>query len=308
MSHDQNFKNLILDYPLDALRLFAPAEAARLDTQVKISSVRQEQLKSRLGDHFRELDCPLRVDWPDGRCETLLFALEEETATRHFSIHRLVHYCVDLASLCKTDRVIPVVIFLRPGQCAQRLQLGSEQRTYLDFHYVACHLARLPFETYRESDNIVARLNLPNMRHTATQRVEVYGQAMRGLLTLEDNPHKQEKYSDFIEKYGALNLEEQAQYQQDYPEEEHTMLAFAERHREAGKLEGLKVAEQCRAEGIQQGMQQGVIQTLLSQLTLKFGHSLDDNLKQRIAKADVATLQSWSMRILTANSVQEVLN
>ncbi len=24
MSHDQNFKNLLLDYPLDALRLFAP--------------------------------------------------------------------------------------------------------------------------------------------------------------------------------------------------------------------------------------------------------------------------------------------
>ena len=46
---------------------------------------------------------------------------------------------------------------------------------------------------------------------------------------------------------------------------------------------------------------------LLSQFTLKFGDGLDDSIKQQIAKADIATLQDWSMRILTANSVQEVL-
>jgi hypothetical protein len=36
MSHDQNFKNLILDYPRAALALFAAAEAADLDADVRI--------------------------------------------------------------------------------------------------------------------------------------------------------------------------------------------------------------------------------------------------------------------------------
>lgn len=38
-SHDQNFKNLILDYPLQALQLFAPQEAAALDASVSFDVV-----------------------------------------------------------------------------------------------------------------------------------------------------------------------------------------------------------------------------------------------------------------------------
>jgi len=68
-SHDQNFKNLILDYPRQALEFFAEQEAVGLDQQVRITPIRQEQLKERLGDRFRELDVPLLVEWPDGRRE-----------------------------------------------------------------------------------------------------------------------------------------------------------------------------------------------------------------------------------------------
>ena len=50
MDHDQNFKNLILDYPRQALELFAAAEAGALDASVQITPVRQEQLKERLGE------------------------------------------------------------------------------------------------------------------------------------------------------------------------------------------------------------------------------------------------------------------
>ena len=54
-SHDQNFKNLILDYPQQALEFFAAQEAVGLDQQARIIPVRQEQLKERLGDQFRAL-------------------------------------------------------------------------------------------------------------------------------------------------------------------------------------------------------------------------------------------------------------
>ena len=47
ISHDQNFKNLILDYPREALQLFAAREAQLLDNTVRIVPVRQEQLKQR---------------------------------------------------------------------------------------------------------------------------------------------------------------------------------------------------------------------------------------------------------------------
>ncbi|WP_230874639.1 hypothetical protein [Methylomonas sp. LL1] len=53
--HDQSFKNLILDYPLEALAFFAPVEATEDMAQARIIPIRQEQLKERLGDRFREL-------------------------------------------------------------------------------------------------------------------------------------------------------------------------------------------------------------------------------------------------------------
>jgi len=86
--HDQNFKNLIIDYPHDALRFFAEAEAAGLDASVRILPIRQEQLKERLGGRFRELDVPLLVEWPDGARQAILFALEEETDPRRSTLNR----------------------------------------------------------------------------------------------------------------------------------------------------------------------------------------------------------------------------
>ena len=115
MSHDQNFKNLILDYPLAAVSFFAEAEASGVDAGVRLNPIRQEQLQERLGERFRELDVPLRLEWPDGRREALLFVFEEETNPGRFSVHRLAHYCLDLAELCAPDRVVPVVNLPAPG-------------------------------------------------------------------------------------------------------------------------------------------------------------------------------------------------
>ena len=92
VSHDQNFKNLILDYPRDALAFFATEEAPLPEDDVEIIPARQEQLQERLGTHYRELDVPLLVEWADGRREAILFVLEEETNWRQFSPRRLAHY------------------------------------------------------------------------------------------------------------------------------------------------------------------------------------------------------------------------
>ena len=43
----------------------AAAETADMLADAKVLPVRQEQLKERLGERFRELDVPLLVEWPD---------------------------------------------------------------------------------------------------------------------------------------------------------------------------------------------------------------------------------------------------
>jgi hypothetical protein len=121
MMHDQNFKNLILDYPHQAIALFAASEAQAIDADARVTPVRQEQLQERLGERFRELDVPLLVQWPDGRREAILFVIEEETEPARFSVHRLAHYCLDLSELLHTRRVVPVVVFLHVGLCPRAI-------------------------------------------------------------------------------------------------------------------------------------------------------------------------------------------
>jgi hypothetical protein len=291
MSHDQNFKNLIIDYPQQAVQFFAADETAHVDQGVRIIPIREEQLKERLGDRFRELDTPLLVEWPDGRREALLLVLEEETDTSKFSIHRLAHYCLDLAELFKTDRVVPVAIFLRQGQRPEELILGGDRHRYLAFRYLACALADLPWQDWRDSDNIVARLNLPNMRYDhPNERVAVYALALRGLVQLEPDPEKRLKYVDFVDIYADLTDAEREQYEREYPEETKTMQSFSTRMREEGKQIGIQIGEAAM---------------LLLLLEDKFG-PVPEQVRAQVEAANPESLLRWSRRVLRAESIEDV--
>lgn len=292
-SHDQNFKNLILDYPIQALQLFSPEEASSLDESVRIVPIRQEQLKERLGDRFRELDIPLLAEWPDGRREALLFILEEETNPNRFSIHRLAHYCLDVADLCQTSRVVPVVIFLNSnGKESTELTLGSERYTYLRFHYLRCALAEMKAEDYWESTNLIARLCLSLMSWSQSQKLEVYARATQGLTTLETDPEKQLKYLDFIDIYTTLDDNEMAQYQAKYPQESSAVVTLSER---------------LKAEGIEKGKQQGVERTLRKQILLKFGE-VPAWAEERLINATDEQLDHWVARILSAERIEDLFD
>ncbi len=58
MNHDQNYKNLILDYPREAIAFFAAAEAQAIDSGARIVPVREEQQKIGLANAFANLTCP----------------------------------------------------------------------------------------------------------------------------------------------------------------------------------------------------------------------------------------------------------
>ena len=234
MSHDQNFKNLILDYPRQALAFLAEAEACHLAPEVRITPIRQDQLQERLGERFRELDIPLLVEWPGGERAALVFVIEEESDPKRFSLLRLAHYCLDMAELAGTRRVVPVVVFLRGGPAERELALGGDTATYLHFRFLSVELAAIPYQRYRDSDNLVARLNLPNMRYAAAERVDVYAAAVRGLTSLEPDPERQLKYADFIDIYSALDDNERQRYEREYPREAQAVSSYFQQARQEG--------------------------------------------------------------------------
>jgi hypothetical protein len=241
-----------LDYPVQALEFFAGKEAGSDLSEARIVPVRQEQLMERLGERFRELDTPLLVEWSDGRREAILFVVEEETKTSEFSIYRLARYCLDLAELMGTDRVVPVVIFLRTGTHRNHLRLGSDSCAYMEFRYLTCKLKSLPSARYYDSDNIVARLNLPNMAYLPEDRLEMYLAAQTGLARLETSIEKQRKYADFIDFYADLSEEEVVRYRTRYLSGKGEIMGLVSVLKEEGRQEGIQ-------QGMQQGMQQGIV-------------------------------------------------
>ncbi|MDO5056406.1 MAG: hypothetical protein Q4E06_03630 [Lautropia sp.] len=296
ISHDQNFKNLILDYPRQALAFFAAEEAARIDPSARITPIRQEQLKDRLSDRFFELDVPLLVEWGNGERESLLFMLEEESNARRFSIHRLGIYALQLAEHFQTDRVVPVVIFLRTHAGLRTvLHLATVQRSILHFQPLVFELGNLDSRDHLDSNNLVTRLTLPCMRHHSLQeQVDARGRALQGLLALEPDPEKRLKYDQFIRYYAPLDEQGQRLYSERYATEEHQMN---------------DIAEQLRAEGRQQGIQQGrhkaLVELAYPLLEQRFG-PVDDDTRTRIHQASAAELQRWILNIPHASRLEEV--
>ena len=317
-SHDQNFKNLIVDYPRDALAFFAAEEAPAPGDDVKITPLRQEQLKERLDDRFRELDVPLLVEWRDGRREAVLFAVEQETEPRHFSPHRLAHYCLDLAEMFDTDRVVPVAIFLREATAAPAsLVLGTERRAYLRFDYLACRLAETPYEDWRDSGNVAALVNLLNMRVPVERRVDAYAAAVRRLQEVETDADRRAKYMEFIEIYARLSEDESRRFESDYAEEKTAMAGFIQRAREEGLEQGKavmtgfiqKAREEGRQEGIERGMERGVLRgeraLLERQIQRRFG-PLPAAAAKRLGRASADDLEAWADNVLDADTLDEV--
>ena len=221
----------------------------------------------------------------------MLFVLEEESNSSRFSIGRLAHYCLDLAELYDTDRVVPVVIFLnKAGHIPGRLRLGSDQHTYLDFRYAKCELSALPYELWQDSDNIVARLNLPNMHWPKALKVEIYAKAIRGLLSLEPDWNRRRKYVDFVDIYTNLTDNERQRYAQEYQQENDEMAGFAERFTNIG---------------LEKGRRQEAATMLTRFLTKRFG-PLDDVTQERVNSASVEQLEAWSDRVLDAETLAEV--
>ena len=163
---------------------------------------------------------------------------------------------------------------------------------------------------YFASANIVARLNLPNMRYDPSQKLMVYDRAVTGLEQLESNLERQAKYIGFIDAYADLDDDETEAYRQSRAEEVSKMGGLSQLWKKEGIEEGLEEGlERGRQEGhqagLQAGLQAGECRVLLRLMTLKFGEP-DDEVMRRLNAADAETLLRWGERLLSADSLDDV--
>ena len=173
---------------------------------------------------------------------------------------------------------------------------------------------------FANSPNIVARITSVCMARPADSpsRARVYGQAVKGLLTLERNPDLRQKYLDFIETYLTLTAEEWRLYEQLYPTENRKMGAFTQRWLEQGRQEGIRQGVQQgilqgresglkegREEGIQLGAEHTQRRVLTKLLVSRFG-PLDTATERRLQQASLEQMDHWTDQALTVQTLNEV--
>ena len=301
MSDDQNFKNLICDFPLEAIQFAAPEEADMLPPGVKIDPWKQETLKERLGDSFRELDVPLEVEFPNGEKEAIIFVFENEARSRADFLHYLAIVCLNISRAKKTRRVVPVAIHLkRRTPLKTRLTLESDCKTYLEFNCISCVLHTMKASDHSGSSNIFARLLLPLMAHDPKDNLLVARQSAEGLVALSSIQELRVKYYDFIAHYAQITEAQEKEFFEKYisesPYREEIMTlhqVYVNREakskaegKEEGKEEGkiLNVMEMFRDGDISAAMARARLERLA-----KEGAIPQELVKQALAEIDAAS-------------------
>ena len=253
ISHDQNFKNLILDYPREALEFFAASEARAIPPEAQITPVREELLKERLGDRFFELDVPLLVEWPGGEREAIVFCIEENTKGNVADLRRHAVYVLQLSEMLDMTRVVPVAIHpFDKKPAAETFELKGDFGTYLHFKAITTTLSIMEAERHLESENRVELICLPLMKHAQEQKRKVVWASINGLNKKEKNKDKRSKYLRFVFQYSKLDAQELRNMSQE-----------AAQHC-ANPEEFMSTMDVLLAQGEVKGMAKGTIKTILN--------------------------------------------
>ena len=147
----------------------------------------------------------------------------------------------------------------------------------------------MPAEDWLDSGNVVARVNLPNMRRPpGMSKVEVYAYAVRGLFDLEPDLDRRAKYMDFIDIYADLTDNERRRYRQQHPEESSMIVGLNQRARDEGRQEG----------------ERAVLERLLRR---RFG-TLPPRVGARLGGASEADLEAWADNVLDAATLDDVFD
>ncbi|WP_207124139.1 DUF4351 domain-containing protein [Halorhodospira abdelmalekii] len=174
--------------------------------------------------------------------------------------------------------------------------MSGDQATYLHFHYLSFVLPQSHYSLYRESENIVARICLPQMQWQGRdEKVEAYAGAVAGVMEMETNPRRQEKYIEYVEQYARLDEAERALFGERYP-------------REGKQVE--TVISRARSEGVQEGHKEGRQEErssmLLHFLERRFGEKAKESYRERIEGATMSELEVWLDRFLDAERIEDV--
>ena len=293
-SHDQNFKNLFVDFPVEALDWILPKAQQDWGKVWNVQFVRQEQLKHKLNDSHVVLDIPILYNFK--RNKVMLWLVEFQDDKDHFSIYTVLHYLTDLMEAYPNMLIIPTVIFTDRKKWREDVKRQLEMKLYdrllLHFEYVFIKLFNYNARDYFHIPNPVVKILLPKMNYEPHERIEVIRQAYFGLYQLA-SPALFEKYLYFIDVYAEVQEKERETIYQEIK----------------GKKETAMLAQYMKDKGVEEGVQQGVLQGSAILLSRQMARKYDlspEGLSAQLEGLKSEELLDLGDRIIDLDSFDEI--
>ncbi|MDJ0836944.1 MAG: hypothetical protein QNK37_10540 [Acidobacteriota bacterium] len=260
-SHDSGFKNLILDFPRETIDWLLPGVEKVYGKIVKISFPLQEAKKQKLTDRGRRNDSAIYIEFENGKA--LVPLIEHKGDNYSFSIYKMAHYALDLAEHFKGVPILPIVVFTDKEEWRKDVQreisLEAFGVLWFYFTFARVKLSEIPAKLVAGSKNPVKHILSPLMRYDKENRLTVAADAYINLSRLTD-PIRFRKYTDYIDKYAKIDLEEHEALESLINEEEEIVM-MKQYWFEKGEEKGIKRGEERGEErGIEKGKKEGLLE------------------------------------------------
>jgi hypothetical protein len=309
-SYDQLVKQLLVDFPHDALRFFGGKSGREITSATRITLLRQEQISRRLGRGHRIVDALPLVEWPDGSREARVFLIEQKLRPTRAAIYQVAHYLPDVALWLERDRrltdIVPVLIFVKDGRVRARIELGPRADRSLIFKCVVTRIAPMSADRALRSGNLAAAANVMSMRCPKSRKVDLCARAIRLWRRRVRDDDLVRKYCEHIFQCARLGRAERTKLERKVRQEEDAAVNtlfddLMTRGRREGRQEGLK-------EGLKEGLTKGRAESILELLrSRKLAVSPAE--QQRILRwRDMARLRQWLLRAGTVSSAAELFH
>ncbi len=251
-SPDEMIKNLIRDYPVDALEFIKPEIIARYGHPVKIHFNIQEVKKHSHYDRNLKNDISITYTFKNGK-KVVLVLIEHWSDKAKFDIFRFAHYVIDLAHRSPEVDILPVALFTdRSGtwhtQPPPEIRISCLDETYLHFRYDLIRMKDHQAEKYMETKNRFIAVLRSAMRYEIEKKIALAVEFIRTYGYIEKDIRNIEKNIDIIEFFLEISKEEKE-----------SIINSLEERRESNMIVQ-ELKKRGYREGIQQGMQKGIFE------------------------------------------------
>ena len=257
---DEMIKNLVRDYPLDALEFLKPEIIQKYGKPVEISFVIQEVKKHSHYD--KNLKNDIAVCYTFGKNRRVVLVLIEHWSDKaKFDIHRFAQYTIDLSKRFPEAEILPVALFADRSekwhkQPDAELKVGCFGKEYLSFRYQLVRLKDHQAEQYRKTKNRFIAVLRSAMRYETDKKLSLAVEYIQDYAYIEKDIRLIEKNLIIMEYFLEIT-EPEKEIIIEMMEERRDSNMIVQELKRRGYQEGM---EQGIQQGVEQGVQKGIIQ------------------------------------------------